>query len=356
MHETGPLFEPRFFRHRPKFVESLRDLPQERISAGFAFESDGAGIEQLVILYARLTRDRGAGRTYFLEEPETNLHPKLLRALIGDLSHELDTRFFITTHSNVFLDSLPADTKVYHFTQRDDGSCHARDVSQVSEQHDVLDALGDRASSLLQTNCVIWVEGPSDQLYIRHWLETVSAEEKTGLRKGIDFEFVFYGGSVLSHHGYEEGASEGEERLISLLRVCRYAVVVMDRDNRPKPARSRIEAQALSDPKHRLACVTDGYEIENEVGRTAFLTAAGEYLGKSLSELTDRDWPQETRFTDHIAVYLKPDDEEARKPIREKLSKGKVAIAQHVVSQGRVTPLSVPAFVARLHDFILTTR
>src|SRR5262249_10095673 len=45
----------------------------------------GTGIQQMIIAYSRLVKDAKEHKTYFIEEPETNLHPRLLRAFIRDL-------------------------------------------------------------------------------------------------------------------------------------------------------------------------------------------------------------------------------------------------------------------------------
>lgn len=37
----------------------------------------------------------------------------------------------------------------------------------------LLDDLGFKASDLLQSNCVIWVEGPSDRIYIKKMAQTI---------------------------------------------------------------------------------------------------------------------------------------------------------------------------------------
>ncbi|MEZ4770015.1 MAG: hypothetical protein R2844_16480, partial [Caldilineales bacterium] len=52
-----------------------------------------------------------------------------------------------------------------------------------------------RASDILQANCIIWVEGPSDRIYLKHWLRTIAPE----LDEGIQFSIMFYGGRLLSH-------------------------------------------------------------------------------------------------------------------------------------------------------------
>ena len=37
----------------------------------------------------------------------------------------------------------------------------------MSDNYDVLDDLGAKASDIFQSNGIIWVEGPSDRIYIK---------------------------------------------------------------------------------------------------------------------------------------------------------------------------------------------
>jgi predicted ATPase len=68
----------------------------------------GTGVQQLIIAYARLVKDAQQHRTYFFEEPESNLHPKLLRGFIRDLADYETIQFFITTHSSALLERAEA--------------------------------------------------------------------------------------------------------------------------------------------------------------------------------------------------------------------------------------------------------
>lgn len=46
--------------------------------------------------------------------------------------------------------------------------------------------LGYRPSDLLQANAIIWVEGPSDRIYINHWLD----QQAPDLVEGIDYSIM----------------------------------------------------------------------------------------------------------------------------------------------------------------------
>ena len=47
----------------------------------------------------------------------------------------------------------------------------------------------------MQANSVIWVEGPTDRIYLNHWIQPVDP----ALKEGLHYSIMFYGGRLLSH-------------------------------------------------------------------------------------------------------------------------------------------------------------
>jgi putative ATP-dependent endonuclease of the OLD family len=134
------------------------------------------------------------------EELENNLHPALQRRLLSyirEFSIENSIPIFLTTHSSVFIDFFSRDesAKIIHVTS--DGSVSRTEVAQTFIKHNsIIDDLDVRASDLLQANCIIWVEGPSDRIYVNRWVEL---ESSGTLKEGQHYQCVFYGGRLLSH-------------------------------------------------------------------------------------------------------------------------------------------------------------
>lgn len=228
-----------------------------------------AGWRQLASILSWL-RNLPHGSVCLLEEPETHLHPHLQRYLaevIGSLTeppHQLQV--FIATHSPVFqqINLWPHGAAL--FEARPDK------ITPLNSAWPVLEALGIKSSDLSQSNGVIWVEGPSDRLYIRHWLKLHCIENKTiEPVENVDYAFCFYGGAALTHFDADSIA------LIDMLRINRNLAIVFDRDNDfALDAEGRLQCVAQTSAKHRVleklktlkelrfhAWITDGYTIES---------------------------------------------------------------------------------------------
>ncbi|AZQ60246.1 hypothetical protein EJ994_16070 [Maribacter sp. MJ134] len=216
-------------------------------------ESFGTGIHQLVIMCSTLVIHENS--IVCIEEPEIHLHPELQRKFIKFLGKTKNT-YFITTHSNIFLDSR-YNTSIYHVIN-DGVKSSIYNANRTAKTFSILNDLGYHSSDILQANGIIWVEGPSDRTYILKWIELL---DKT-LIEGLHFSIMFYGGRLLSHLSFHSEHIISE--LIPLLKLNRNAFVVMDRDgfsNQSKinSTKSRIK-QELGD---RNSWVTKGREIEN---------------------------------------------------------------------------------------------
>jgi predicted ATPase len=329
--------------------------------------SMGSGIAEMVIILAALESDaanKTPGTHYYLEEPELHLHARLLRRFMAQLGEFAGSQFFITTHSNVVLDSLSTERdRVYLFSQRPKGNCVVSPAQGLVEQHAVLDALGVNGSTLLQANCVIWVEGPSDRLYIRKWLEDIAAEKKEPILEGADYAFAFYGGKVLSHFGFNEDDSTLAD-LIPMLSVSRFSAIIMDRDRDPSEpntalsaTKKRIIEAAAADKVHRLACVTVGREIENDLASAIFAEAAARHLGRDVTALQSLVLTGTERYPAEVANILGLTGEQA-KACKDKLG-GKVPLARVVLDvcqQPGKQLIPRPPYASELFDFILKSR
>ena len=228
-------------------------------------QSLGTGIYEVIILAAAATIKEN--QVICMEEPELHLHPLLQKKLINYLQEKTNNQYFITTHSAHFLDT--PDVSIFHVNYENGCSI----VNRVETDHHkttVLSDLGYKPSDLLQTNCVIWVEGPSDRIYLNYWIQCFSPE----LKEKIHYTIMFYGGGLLSHLSVSDSENENDSDLedlndfISLLKISRNTLVMCDSDKKNtndslKPANERIKSEFENSEFQGFHWITDGREVEN---------------------------------------------------------------------------------------------
>ena len=243
----------------------LREEGKGRI----ALSNSGSGLKTIlmVLVYTILipsVEGKNISNYIFLfEELENNLHPSLQRRLLKYLEELTNDGaiFFLTTHSNVTLDAYQNSDliNIFHL-QKDNNEVIIHNITNKIQINSILNDLGVKASDLLQSNGIIWVEGPSDRIYINKWLEMISLGE---LREGKDYQCVFYGGRLLSHLSLKE-----EEELINLMNVNRHAIIILDSDKKNiNSSLNKTKKRLLYEAKKNgiLIWVTKGREIENYI-------------------------------------------------------------------------------------------
>lgn len=275
---------------------------EEKNGKRFALSKSGSGLKTIILMLINLhiiphtKKYKEKKIVYAFEELENNLHPALQRKVFNylyDYAKKNDVRIFITTHSHIAINTYfdKSDTEIYHVTKDANGS-RITSISNREGRLDILSDLDVRASDLFQSNGIIWVEGPSDRIYINKWLE-VFCESK--FLEGSDYQYLYYGGKNLAHLTTENGLND----LINILTTNQNAVIVIDSDkrepgNRINSTKARIKNEMLA--IGGICWITEGKEIENYISTEAIKSKYGD----SIPPLG-----QYTLFPDYIAKYDK---------------------------------------------------
>lgn len=229
-----------------------------------------------IIIIPKIQRKKLSEFVFAFEELENNLHPSLLRRLLNYLETHIRNKaphsahshpiFFLTTHSNVALDYFAGrkHAQIVHITHCGK-SAKAELVSQSSQQLEVLKDLGSKPSDLLQANGIIWVEGPSDRIYINKWIELWSDGE---FEEGRHYQCMFYGGGLIANL---DAAYKDEElaEFINLLTINPNVIVVTDSDRKSKNAHFKPRVKRIRDSfkklneNHAFHWLLEAREIEN---------------------------------------------------------------------------------------------
>jgi hypothetical protein len=158
-----------------------RDFSQRFVSHnGSPISSSSTGVRLFVYLIAVTLNERF--HTLFIDEPEMGLNPGVqtrLKILLTDT--ELRRKYyshvqtFVTaTHSHIFIDrKIPSRNLIVMNRELNEQKYLAlRLLREQSEMYDtVFSLLGNAMETVFLPSCIIYVEGPSDQVSFRHVLK-----------------------------------------------------------------------------------------------------------------------------------------------------------------------------------------
>ncbi|MCB9031433.1 MAG: ATP-binding protein [Chitinophagales bacterium] len=203
----------------------------------------GDGIQTLImLLYPIFIAKKGS--FVFIEEPEINLHPGFQRIFLDTISNNSFLRdknltYFITSHSNHFIDAsltISSNISIFSFQERviKDGLINSIS-STTSKDPITLELLGVKSSSVLLANCSLWLEGKSDLLYIRSFINAYLVEnniDNNELKEDIHYSFFIYGGSLMSNYlfGEMDELSDIEVEKINSRYLSSSIMLISDRD------------------------------------------------------------------------------------------------------------------------------
>lgn len=258
---------------------------QEKGSSRIPLSKTGSGIKTIIlmllnlIVIPKLVKNSSKRYVYGFEELENNLHPAMQRKVfeyLYDFAVNNDVTIFLTTHSHVAINCFydKQDASLFHII-KNQGKAEVKRIETYLDKAEILADLDVKASDILQANGIIWVEGPSDRVYIKRWLEVFTDNQ---FKEGQHYQFLYYGGRLLSQYALQE-----QTELISILTTNRNAAIIIDSDKRNQQASINSTKKRIVEEFEALqmfSWVTKGKEIEN------YITAAtlGEKFEKNIKQ------------------------------------------------------------------------
>ena len=230
----------------------------------------GDGLQAIIILTFKVFMATKP-TMFFIEEPEQHLHASMQRSLIEAFRSHPEHMYFITTHSNHFIDLSQEtdDVSVQRMYQKIDNGDEKTVIESSSKDAHILADLGVRASSVLLANCSIWVEGITDKLYLRAYMDKFinelsdkdegRAERLRNYKENLHYIFTEYQGSNITHWDFNDGKSEDVNKATPARSVTSNIMLIADKDIDGKAERVTDLSNALGEKFELL----DVKEIEN---------------------------------------------------------------------------------------------
>ena len=251
----------------------------------------GDGIQSNIILLYPLFFNQDKNLMVFIEEPENFMHPGMQRIFLETIMKEnfKNFQFFITTHSNHFLDiTLDLDNiSIYTFNKIENQSGYKYKIENTANDDiKILDLLGTRNASVFLSNCTIWVEGITDRLFLKKYLEVYQKhlvdnnELQYAFREDYSYSFIEYGGGNIVHWSFTNEL--GWEK-IKTSRLSSKIFVIADRDNTEEKPNSE-KGNRLQQLKEKLGDkfrIINGREIENTLSEKTLINTIKKLEGKN---------------------------------------------------------------------------
>lgn len=259
----------------------------------------GDGIQQIIIMtYPLFFYDQAV---IFVEEPELNLHAGLEKKLFDVFNaHSENFMFYLMTHSNHLVDKAVQNDKpifrIKKLNSKTESGDSKFEITKSVEHYDCLEELGVSASSVLLANGVVWVEGPSDVIYIRKWLELFQRDVKPEkqFKEGLHFTFQVLATALWNHAGFWNPLTKGNidytddemNNVVNILNVNRNNLLVIDKDTnydiKKKPSeydqvsngvgknKARLIHKLIQDKENQLNSNTKVYDGETSANTLLF--------------------------------------------------------------------------------------
>ncbi|PMJ92835.1 AAA family ATPase [Vibrio sp. 10N.261.55.A7] len=220
---------------------------------------------------------------FFIEEPEQNVHAGLQRAIIEAFRLRPQHMYFMTTHSNHFIDMAQEfdDVSLQRVHQEVNDGKEVTVVESSEANMSILQSLGVRASSVLTANCSIWVEGVTDKLYLRTYLakfiqeleltDKPRADKLKRYQENLHYIFTEYQGSNITHWAFNDDDDvDAGSTQTPAKKLSQNILLIADGDIRTSGNRVKKLEKALESNFYLL----DWKEIENYIPKEIIVKTA----------------------------------------------------------------------------------
>lgn len=261
----------------------------------------GDGIQAIIILMYQIFMAEPHSFIY-IDEPELHLHPGMQRLFLEQLCTNEDLKkknltYFITTHSNHFLDlTIEKDNvSIYSFSPREGENGEKQFVIKNvnAGDNDILKHLGVNNSSVFMANCSIWVEGISDRNYVKAflyaYLESIKGtDDYKSIKEDIDYAFFEYAGSNIDHYFFGDLEDVEEEEVvkdINALALHNRIFLLADSDcaDDGSAKKQRLEKLKNAQRPNFVPKIIEGVrEIENLLMNSVWQEVLIEFCNKNL--------------------------------------------------------------------------
>lgn len=258
----------------------------------------GDGIKQLISILYPIYIHKDENYYFFIEEPEINIHPGLQRKLMDILLSDTfkKHKYFITTHSNSIIDIINYSDNVSLYKIKKDENNFK--ISKTEKDFvSVLNELGVSTSSVFLSNCTIWVEGISDRIYLKKYLELYFKKYNINkYKENIHYCFIEYGGGNIPHFNFENIANDSQ---IFINAISHNAFLLVDNDNTKEKPESKKEQRK---ERYRKILKENFFELKSrEIENLISLNILEKYLisKNNLKSLTRKKYlgANEYRYT-----------------------------------------------------------
>lgn len=285
------------YRIEVDFKQSYNDS-----SIPFKINELGSGVSLVIaiVMIIYIKQKETAFVNFFIEEPERYLHSKTLIRLINLLTKEPfnNNRYFINTHSNALIDVSIDYKSLYKVYFDDYRRTTIQNVNNTVDEFSLLDSLGVKPSQLFQTNYLLWVEGPSDRIYLNKWIY----QKSNILIEGIHYTIMYYGGKLLSHL-----TTSAVSDLINISKIGGYNGIIIDSDQESMAKKiSKTKERIVEEFRESIGFewVTKCREIENYIPKDIIFSAIRKVHGDEVEVAEYGQYKKITKFKKGEVEYV----------------------------------------------------